>query len=281
MPRYEATFEFMRSNVVEEALASLTFEGIVGPERGATMNMAGSRLAVSLEAPDKNEAMDRSTALVERFRRLTILKIGHFVARPSFLGLDREDGSPDSVIPGLLVTFNIINKGPEEIRRDAVAAAVEACRVNHPALDKAAAYFEHGAYATLERKGADPDLVSTAFDAVDGILNFHKSLELLLGEHPEEAILRVLEPDDQRRRVLKRRLAPVYELRHHYDVAHPRLDWTRLEELRERAGACREATRAVLLLYLDALERGEQVPVPVKRRNFDGTSMEPVGSEPA
>ena len=274
MPGYEAVFEFRESSVIDDALATVVCESVI--DSNTTLKVAKRRVTVSVEAPDKNEALVRATALVERFRRLTIMKIGHPISRLLFLGLGRVDGGAESILPSLLVTWSVVSKQPEEMRQDA-KAAVEGCRVDHADLDKAAAYFERGVYATLESKGKEPDLTSMAFDAVDGILNFYKALELLLGEdHPQQGVLGALEPDHARRRILWRRLDEVYELRYHYDVGHARPDWTRLEELRNRAGRCREATSDVLQLYLGALERGDQVPAPVKQRNFDGTST---GSE--
>ncbi len=259
MYHYEAAFEFGGSGLIQEALSQFSFDGEVEPgsgTSGTTLKVAGRKVTVLLVASDRNEAKDRATAVVGRFHRWIMLRTGIFIPPPVFGGLDSTDGGGSQVVP-LTLVYSVYNTSPEQIRRDAAAAA-EACRVSHGALDKAAAYFERGMFATLGGK-----VVPTAFDAADGILNFHKALELLLGEDPQDAILRVLEPDKERRRILRQRLNPVYEFRRHYDVAHPRLDWTRLEELRERAGACREATRAALLLYLAALERGEQVPTPV------------------
>lgn len=254
MRRYEATFQMIVPEPEKDAniftLSNLSTDDLLGSSIGEELRVAGDRLLLSCNRPDRETAKKWAGETAERFARALSLRTGqHFT--PVFQGLDSVPGEPgQSILAPLAIRFWVETYDPKNFSKD-LELSGRGSAVTDQKLHKATTYFRRGVfYRRVVWRLVHPNMSESAFNVGEATLNFYKAVEVILGGDRQWAgRARNLGID----RILKNRIRKLYARRDKRDVAHASLDPSALKELEDTVSFSQDVARQVIEAYIGFL----------------------------
>ncbi|MGD0263760.1 MAG: hypothetical protein ABSD47_02250 [Candidatus Methylomirabilota bacterium] len=269
MRRYEATFTLLPAESAKAIdpfkISQLATENLFQGGTSEELKVTSDGLHLYCDAPDKETARAWAAKTAARFACLISMKTGQYFSA-IFRGLDSVPvESGQSILAPVVHQLWVDTYKPEHLREDVAVCGV-AAQIQDNRFHKACVYFRKGLfYRRVVWPLLDPLDPDGPLNAAEATLNFWKAVNLILGDNISRPRAQALGIN----RELRQRIQQLYRRRRDRDVAHPLLDASAVQELRNALAFSQQIAGEVIEKYATFLQNGQtfnSIPAPGPRR---------------